>query len=73
MPNIRFWCNGPVRGCSLGLQADVDTLGGLEMMMRCHRVELAMMRYSPVGIPLEVSSLADEVDGPGARFHTSTT
>ena len=22
-----FWCNGLVRGCSLGLQADVNTLG----------------------------------------------
>ena len=34
---------------------------GLETMMRCRRVELVMMWYSPVGIPLEVSSLADEV------------
>ena len=46
---------------------------GLEMMMLCHRVEPAMMQYSPVGIPLEVSSLADEADGQGARFHMSTT
>ena len=22
-----LWCNGPVRGCSLGLQADFDTSG----------------------------------------------
>ena len=43
------------------------------MMMRCRRVETVMMRYSLVGIPLEVSYLADEVDGPGAHFHTSTT
>ena len=43
------------------------------MMMRCHWAEPAMMQCSPVGIPLEVSSLADEVDGQGARFHTSTT
>ena len=42
-------------------------------MMRCRRVEPVMMRYLPVGIPLEVSSLANEVDGAGARFHTSTT
>ena len=40
--------------------------------MRCCRIDQAMMLYSPVGIPPEVSSLADEVDGPGARFHTST-
>ena len=46
---------------------------GLETMMRCRRNEPAMMQYSPVGIPLEVSSLADEVDGLGARFHTSST
>ena len=46
---------------------------GLETMMSCHRVEPAMMQYSPVDIPLEVSSLADEVDGPGAHFYTSTT
>ena len=34
---------------------------GLEAMMRCRHIEPAMMRCSPVGIPLEVSSLADEV------------
>ena len=45
---------------------------GVEMMMHCHRVETAMMQLSPVGIPLEVSSLADEVDVQVARFHTST-
>ena len=44
---------------------------GLEMVMRCHRVEPVMMRYSPVGIPPEVSSLADEVVVQVARFHTS--
>ena len=42
-------------------------------MMRCRRVEPVMMGYSPVGIPLKVSSLPDEVDGPGARFRMSTT
>ena len=46
---------------------------GMETMMRCRWFEQAMMRYSPVGIPPVVSSLADEVDGPGARFHMSTT
>ena len=43
------------------------------MMMRCRRVVLVMMWYSLVGIPLKVLSLADEVDGPDACFHTSTT
>ena len=40
------------------------------MMMRCHGVELAMMRWSPVGIPLELSSLTDEVALRVARLHT---
>ena len=46
---------------------------GMKMMMRCRRIDQVMMRCSPVGIPHVVPSLADEVDGPGARFHTSTT
>ena len=46
---------------------------GLKMMMRCRRIDQAMMRSSPVGIPPVVPSLADEVDEPGAHFHTSTT
>ena len=46
---------------------------GMETMMRCHRVGPVMMRYSLVGSPLEVSSLANEVDGQDARFHMSTT
>ena len=25
--NVTIWCNGPVRGCSLDLQMDVDTSG----------------------------------------------
>ena len=63
----------PNEGCSLDMQDGVDTWAGMEMMIRCPRIDQAMMRYSPVGIPPEVSSLADEVDGPSARFHTSTT
>ena len=43
------------------------------MMMHCHRVEPAMMRWLLVGIPLEVSTLADEVALRVARLHTSTT
>ena len=46
---------------------------GMKTMMRCRRIDQAMMRCSPVGIPPVVPSLADEVDEPGARFHTSTT
>ena len=45
---------------------------GLWMMMRCHPDEPAMMRWSPVHIPPEVSSLADEVALQVARLHTST-
>ena len=47
--------------------------GGMKTMMHCRRIGQAMMRCSPVGIPHVVPSLADEVDEPGARFHTSTT
>ena len=42
-------------------------------MMRCRQIDQAMMRCSPVGIPLAVSSLDDEVVRLGARFHLSTT
>ena len=45
----------------------------MKMMMRCCRIDQAMMRCSPAGIPPVVPSLADEVDERGARFHTSTT
>ena len=42
-------------------------------MMRRRRIDQAMMRCLQVGIPPAVSSLANEVDGPGAHFHRSTT
>ena len=62
-----------MRGCSLDLQVDVGTSGKNDDDDALSSIYQAMMRYSPVGIPPAVSSLADEVDGPGARFHTSTT
>ena len=62
-----------MRGCSLDLQLDVDTSGRNDDDDACRRVDQAMMRYPQVGIPASVSSLANEVDRPGARFHTSTT
>ena len=46
---------------------------GMKTMMHCRRIDQAMMRCSLVDIPPAESSLADEVDGPGARFHMSTT
>ena len=46
---------------------------GMKTMMRCRRIDQAMMRCSPVGIPPVVPSLADKVDELGARFHNSTT
>ena len=46
---------------------------GVKMMMRCCRIDPAMMRCLPADIPPVVRSLADEVDELGARFHTSTT
>ena len=46
---------------------------GMKTMMRCRQIDQAMMRCSPVGIPLAVSSLDDEVVRLGARFHLSTT
>ena len=45
----------------------------MKTMMDCHRIDQAMMRCLPVDIPPVVPSLADEVDGPGARSHMSTT
>ena len=39
-------------------------------MMHCRRIDQVMMRCSLVGIPHVVPSLADEVNEPGARFHT---
>ena len=46
---------------------------GMKMVMRCRRIDQAIMRCSPAGIPPVMPSLADEVDELGARFHTSTT
>ena len=46
---------------------------GMETMMCCRRIDQMMMRCSPVGIRHVVRSLPDEVDEPGARFHTSNT
>ena len=45
----------------------------MKTMMHCCRIDQAMMRCLPVGIPPVVPSLADEVDEPDARFRTSTT
>ena len=45
----------------------------VKMMMRCRRIDPAMMRCSPADLPPVVRSLADEVDELGARSHTSTT
>ena len=39
------------------------------MMMRCSRIDQVMMHGSPVGIPPEVSSLADEVVELDSRNH----
>ena len=46
---------------------------GVKTMMRCRRIDKAMMHCSPAGIPPVVPSLADEVDELGARFLMSTT
>ena len=72
---LALWCNGPVRGCSLDLQVDVMLAlwAGMKMMMRCRRIDQALMRCLRVGILPVVPSLAYEVDEPGACFHTSTT
>ena len=45
----------------------------MKTMMRCRRIDQAIMRCSLVDIPPVVPSLADEVDELGARFLMSTT
>ena len=70
---IYFGVTAHRRAAHLICRSRLALRAGLKMMMRCHRVEPVMMRWSPVGIPLEVSSLADEVALRVARLHTSTT
>ena len=57
------------------MQAEVDTSGRIiddDALSSCWIGDDAVVAASPARIPLEVSSLADEVALQVARLHTST-